>query len=766
MADAKIITFGELFSATTDVIPDNKAAAVEIEGLDGKDYITINTTDDGEALILGGGASIDVGIGITDPSANLHVTKGSGSPTNLAEVDTQSIIKIQARTDNLDTLHFCNNSAMILQGSDGAGNSTTPKNISLQPFGGDVGIGTTEPGYPLAVHDDLPDAGVLGEFRTTGSQNATIAIRADEVDQDSRLWFQSDTATKWTAGLDASDAFNFKITKDHDLGAATKDRFVIDHGTGVVTFPGGSVVSSAADNTAEFRVQNSEYIRSSGMGLSGDDDILKLFADDDAQGSGSAIEFHVDGEELMSIVGNSGTPGAGKVLIPNNPLGIGTSVGTDVLTLADAGGVQAVTQLLDLRNESSGASMINTRANISFRQQAHGGSSEGSGRIQVGTETNWTDTQSTQDSFMGFSISDEGTLTEVARFNAAGNLGIGTESPGETEGGQGTLINMVGADDETGIIYGYPRAGAGIILRNKPYRAGRLNDDAIATTVTLETTVDISKFSNGYEVTFASGSDGTGTPVTTTISSVNVGAGTFDVASTAGIAPEDYCFTRVPGNFTHIQNLNGDGWGNAGIAFINAAHGDSSTLKGEIAFQTRTALGTFDECVRFDHQGYVGIGDTTPSEMLDVKNGAGNILCNDIYTHDGGVHSSDERMKESINPSALGLDFINALTPVSYKWRDTERVIPATVDIDNKGVETTIEEKIEKTEHTRTHYGLIAQDVLSVLDDAGVGAEGFGGYCYTGKRDQHGLRYNEFISPLIKAVQELSAQVKALKEGN
>ena len=87
----------------------------------------------------------NVGIKITDPSANLHVTKGSGSPTNLAEVDTQSIVKIQARTDNLDTLHFCNNSAMILQGSDGANNSTTPKNISLQPFGGDVGIGTTAP---------------------------------------------------------------------------------------------------------------------------------------------------------------------------------------------------------------------------------------------------------------------------------------------------------------------------------------------------------------------------------------------------------------------------------------------------------------------------------------------------------------------------------------------------------------------------------------------------------------------------------------------
>ena len=491
---------------------------------------------------------------------------------------------------------------------------------------------------------------------------------------------------------------------------------------------------------------------------------------------GGAPRLTVNGSGTTTLSPAAGNDG---LIVSSGDVGIGTTDPDTLLTLEDGGlGAQYSTDLVMLRNPASAASMINTRTNISFRQQTHGGSLEGSGRIQVGTETNWTGTASTQDSFMGFSISDEGTLTEVARFNAAGNLGIGTESPGETEGGltsltKGTLINMVGADDESGIAYGYTRAGAGIVLTNKPYQAGRLNDDSITGTVTLATPLDILKFSNGYEVTFASDAAGLVSAVTTTISGVDKddtspGYGTFDVTSTAGIAPDDYCFTRVPGNFTHIQNLNGDGWGNAGMAFINVTHGTSATTKGEIAFQTRTALGSFTECVRFNHLGYVGIGETTPSEMLDVKNGSsgGHILCHDIYTHDGGVHSSDERMKESINPSALGLDFINALTPVSYKWRDTERVIPATVDIDNKGVETTIEEKIEKTEHTRTHYGLIAQDVLSVLDDAGVGAEGFGGYCYTGKRDQHGLRYNEFISPLIKAVQELSAQVKALKEGN
>ena len=63
MADAKIITFGELFSATTDVIPDNKAAAVEIEGLDGNDYIKINTTDGEESVRLVSSGTGNAGVG-------------------------------------------------------------------------------------------------------------------------------------------------------------------------------------------------------------------------------------------------------------------------------------------------------------------------------------------------------------------------------------------------------------------------------------------------------------------------------------------------------------------------------------------------------------------------------------------------------------------------------------------------------------------------------------------------------------------------------
>lgn len=63
-------------------------------------------------------------------------------------------------------------------------------------------------------------------------------------------------------------------------------------------------------------------------------------------------------------------------------------------------------------------------------------------------------------------------------------------------------------------------------------------------------------------------------------------------------------------------------------------------------------------------------------------------------------------------------------------------------------------------------YGMIAQEVKAVLDTLGKGASDFAGWCTNTMGDgteRQGLRYNEFIAPLIKAVQELSAENESLK---
>ena len=129
----------------------------------------------------------------------------------------------------------------------------------------------------------------------------------------------------------------------------------------------------------------------------------------------------------------------------------------------------------------------------------------------------------------------------------------------------------------------------------------------------------------------------------------------------------------------------------------------------------------------------------------------------DIYAANGVIQTSDERTKTNIENSVLGLNFINQLRPVSYKFTiGGQRVIES----DEQGNPT----KIDKQAGNRTHWGLIAQEVKEVIDKYGVD---FGGWILEDKDDpnsQQGLRYDQFIAPLIKAVQELSQQNEAMHQ--
>ena len=122
-----------------------------------------------------------------------------------------------------------------------------------------------------------------------------------------------------------------------------------------------------------------------------------------------------------------------------------------------------------------------------------------------------------------------------------------------------------------------------------------------------------------------------------------------------------------------------------------------------------------------------------------------------IYSNTGTIVTSDQRLKTDIEPTTLGLDFINRLNPVSYKFIEGSQEF-----IDGQSV---------SIPGARKHYGLIAQEVKQAIDDSDT--EDFGGWVQIDRSNENSdqaLRYEEFISPLIKAVQELTARVQALEE--
>jgi hypothetical protein len=140
-----------------------------------------------------------------------------------------------------------------------------------------------------------------------------------------------------------------------------------------------------------------------------------------------------------------------------------------------------------------------------------------------------------------------------------------------------------------------------------------------------------------------------------------------------------------------------------------------------------------------------------------------------VWAANGTIQTSDPRTKTDIEDSALGLDFINKLRPVSYKFkvggnRVVEERIVKEAEYDTEGnlLRAQVTEKVvEPVAGKRTHYGLLTTNVKEA-----VGDYDFGGYIKTDMADpesEEALRYDEFIAPLIKAVQELSAKVAALE---
>lgn len=122
----------------------------------------------------------------------------------------------------------------------------------------------------------------------------------------------------------------------------------------------------------------------------------------------------------------------------------------------------------------------------------------------------------------------------------------------------------------------------------------------------------------------------------------------------------------------------------------------------------------------------------------------------DVYATNATIQTSDENDKTQITDldTKYGLDFIKLLSPKEFKWKENES--------------------------NRTHHGLIAQEVESVLvnglgdgvdlqdtaiviKDTHIEEDGIS------EITKYGLRYIELIPSLIKSIQQLDARLSALE---
>ncbi|MCB0666415.1 MAG: tail fiber domain-containing protein, partial [Saprospiraceae bacterium] len=119
---------------------------------------------------------------------------------------------------------------------------------------------------------------------------------------------------------------------------------------------------------------------------------------------------------------------------------------------------------------------------------------------------------------------------------------------------------------------------------------------------------------------------------------------------------------------------------------------------------------------------------------------------------------SDGRYKKNVQANVPGLEFILKLEPVTYNLD----VSAISHDLnENQGREWNIEMKhaIEEKEKV-CQTGFIAQEVERIAREIGFDFSGVD--APKNEKDMYGLRYAEFVVPLVKAVQELSAENERL----
>lgn len=204
-------------------------------------------------------------------------------------------------------------------------------------------------------------------------------------------------------------------------------------------------------------------------------------------------------------------------------------------------------------------------------------------------------------------------------------------------------------------------------------------------------------------------------------------------------------------------------------ALRNNSDGESNTASGtsallnNVSFNNTTGLG-YNAQVTGDNQVQLGDSATT------------------TYAYGAVQDRSDVRDKTDIRDTQLGLEFIDALRPVDFRWdmREDYRPEMPSEPGDDASEEEKEEYEIAKEKwledsklaniepdgthkRNRYHHGLIAQEVKAILEAKGIDFGGFQDHKIAGGDDVLSIGYNELIAPMIKAIQELSARVQELE---
>jgi len=152
----------------------------------------------------------------------------------------------------------------------------------------------------------------------------------------------------------------------------------------------------------------------------------------------------------------------------------------------------------------------------------------------------------------------------------------------------------------------------------------------------------------------------------------------------------------------------------------------------------------------------LGVEAGRSASPATVTTGSNNIVLGNNSITDAAIKvdwtvTSDKRDKTDVEALTMGLDFVNKLNPVTYRWDMRS-------DYDDDATPDGTHKK------QRLFSGLLAQDVEVLEREYGYKVEDETALITSkGEDGNYGLTYQRLIPVLINAVKELSAEVKTLK---
>jgi trimeric autotransporter adhesin len=216
----------------------------------------------------------------------------------------------------------------------------------------------------------------------------------------------------------------------------------------------------------------------------------------------------------------------------------------------------------------------------------------------------------------------------------------------------------------------------------------------------------------------------------------------------------------VIGNFALLNLLNssnntvvGEGAGSGTIYYM----GWNNTLIGENSITD--APGVFNS---------IAIGKSSATTANNQAR-IGNSFITSIGGYTGWSNISDGRVKKNVQENVPGLSFISRLNPVTYtlNLNRAEKILQKPAVKNKDGIimpVSSLEEEARQQKEQVVYAGFIAQDVEKAAKELGFNFSGID--TPTSENGLYGLKYEEFVVPLVKAAQELSARNEQLKKRN